>query len=159
MGLWFKLNISHPEACVLSTIFFCHSKSAPYFITRYIANNLQDNFSDFYMEITQKPFFFQLQIVPLTMSFSKHYWIFLSEAKNNSDKWKEETNVSSSPKWLNLKIYIRSLVILITYGFHIFKITYLLKCTWPSKINTRALFMHRGMKVCCPVQTLSAEVW
>lgn len=108
------------------------------------------------MEITQKPFSFQLKNCTTYYADQQALLKLLEWSKNNSDKWKEETNVSSSPKWLNLKVYIRSLIILIIHGFHILKFTYLLKRTWHSKVNTQPLSVHRVMKSVMPsADTLS----
>lgn len=72
------------------------------------------------------------------MFLSKNYWN-LSEAKAAVITGRKRD--VSSPKWLNLKLYIHSFAILIIHGFHIWKFTYSQKATYHTKINTWVIFV------------------
>lgn len=110
------------------------------------------------MEITQKPF----------PSSFKLYHLLCRSASITETSWVKQKQQWQMERRDKCVIFSKMAQFKSIYSFTYnpyyswipyFQIHLFAKMYLPSKINTRALSMHRVMKVCCPVQTLSAEVW
>lgn len=157
VGLWLKFSSSHSAACVLAATFYCYSRSAPYFITRYIASNLQDNFSDFKWKLLKSLFPSSLKLYHLlcwSASITETSWV----------KQKQQWQMERRDKCVIFsKMAQFQSVYLFTYNPYYSWIPYFKIHLFAKMYLTLSILSHfpctESWKMCCPVWTLSAEVW